>query len=439
MAEVWQKCSKRILSKFQKMTTDHGKKACRDNDTPNAPDCNTDENCSGNSWDNSAEASAMGALPIRLRKAAPQSVLERSDEGRRDSGGDVESQAIAVAETQPLVQRRPTREVISPPRSRGSSSTSVVSSGARRRRRRGGSGEDCDNGAGKKYDLRRRKRSLTALLLHRGVGGSGSTACAARGTTALTILSAAALCGWVYSAMLVVSNAPSPEGYSFTEGRDYTYTDAETGFIAAAPLPNIRRVKTRDGGTAGDVRGEGTAGGALAHHRPRHPYPPNVVFYSTPNMESFDVPLWKVVKRSEEASNAPPGSVIDPMLRVELGEEPPSEQQPRQPYVQGDCVPMKEWQVQSSPNCNTVHELDMEAAGKDVNAQTKVRTGGGVEDYHPTVSDSNGDRYSLVEDNVFHLARGWFRDVWRVDMTGMGGTRIGNTVQKESIVLKTLR
>lgn len=108
--------------------------------------------------------------------------------------------------------------------------------------------------------------------------------------------------------------------------------------------------------------------------------------------------------------------VFDAMCQVTPGEEAP-EQLERQPYVQGNCVPMEEWQVTSFPNCNTVHELDVMAAGKNSTVGL------------PGTDKSSDSGYKIAEDNIFQLARGWFRHTWRVD-TG--------SVQ-ESFVLKTLR
>ena len=52
-------------------------------------------------------------------------------------------------------------------------------------------------------------------------------------------------------------------------------------------------------------------GGGCYH--PRHPYPPNEVFYSTPQMELLNVSLWGVVKWSKEALDTPTRYLIETM------------------------------------------------------------------------------------------------------------------------------
>jgi hypothetical protein len=66
-----------------------------------------------------------------------------------------------------------------------------------------------------------------------------------------------------------------------------------------------------------------------------------------------------------------------------------------QSFEENECVPMREWQSESFPVCNQVHEMDM-AKGHTTNS------------------------FSL-------LGSGWFRNTWKVD-----------TIQ-DSFALKMLR
>ena len=66
------------------------------------------------------------------------------------------------------------------------------------------------------------------------------------------------------------------------------------------------------------------------------------------------------------------------------------------------CVPMAEWQISSYPNCNTIHEINLQHA----KAETKP----------------NDDETILSP-----LGEGWFRTTWKLDK------------HDESMVLKTLR
>eukprot|EP00957_Ditylum_brightwellii_P081389 6190925-Ditylum_brightwellii.AAC.1 len=55
---------------------------------------------------------------------------------------------------------------------------------------------------------------------------------------------------------------------------------------------------------------------------------------------------------------------FDPMLKVTAGEEAAPNDLRRKPYEEGDCVPMAEWQTQSFPNCNSIHEIGFRGSGE---------------------------------------------------------------------------
>ena len=172
----------------------------------------------------------------------------------------------------------------------------------------------------------------------------------------------------------------------------YTYTDAQLGKIRVAPIAT--------GGSDGTSR-----------FRARR-VPPRTVFYSTPSMRPF--------------SPAAPPYIQDPMLYAALGEEAAEQDHQRRPASEGDCVPMKDWQTFSFPNCNAFHELDMGANGSnrtvDLNASARLGSG--------RVRGSVGGAPTSKDDYVAFLGRGWFRGAWRVDF-GLEG--------REPVVLKTLR
>ena len=88
--------------------------------------------------------------------------------------------------------------------------------------------------------------------------------------------------------------------------------------------------------------------------------------------------------------------IEDPMLQNDEEEVPSQEEHLRVPYIQDDCVPMKDWQIQSFPNCNTLHELS----------------------FFQNTDQRNGRL----------LGRGWFRHTWAMQPS-----------PKDNIVLKTLR
>lgn len=78
----------------------------------------------------------------------------------------------------------------------------------------------------------------------------------------------------------------------------------------------------------------------------------------------------------------------------------------RDPYEQGECVPMQDWQTTFHPSCNVVHELGLADIG-----------------------DENGDDALLFGTN------GYWRNAWKVDL--LGGRN--HLKDRDTIVLKTLK
>jgi hypothetical protein len=78
----------------------------------------------------------------------------------------------------------------------------------------------------------------------------------------------------------------------------------------------------------------------------------------------------------------------------------------REPYKQGDCVPMQDWQTTFHPSCNVVHEIGLADIG-----------------------DANGD------DAFLFGTKGYWRNAWKVDL--LGGRNHLN--KRDTIVLKTLK
>lgn len=107
--------------------------------------------------------------------------------------------------------------------------------------------------------------------------------------------------------------------------------------------------------------------------------------------------------------------IRDPMLNVIPGEECIP-----QPLNTADkdsnCVPMKSWQTNVNPTCNSVHEFDM---GRSIK-----RTGGNMPKLNIVVDEEevNYSDYALG-----FLGRGWWRHTWLL------------ATSSESVVLKTLR
>jgi hypothetical protein len=79
----------------------------------------------------------------------------------------------------------------------------------------------------------------------------------------------------------------------------------------------------------------------------------------------------------------------------------------REPYVQGECVPMQKWQTTFNPSCNGMHELDMSGMG----------------------DQRSEDDFKLFGTN------GFWRNAWRYDSTG------GHSIltDRDTVVLKTLK
>jgi hypothetical protein len=78
----------------------------------------------------------------------------------------------------------------------------------------------------------------------------------------------------------------------------------------------------------------------------------------------------------------------------------------REPYKQGDCVPMQDWQTTFHPSCNVVHEIGLADIG-----------------------DANGD------DAFLFGTKGYWRNAWKVDL--LGGRN--HLKERDTIVLKTLK
>lgn len=85
-----------------------------------------------------------------------------------------------------------------------------------------------------------------------------------------------------------------------------------------------------------------------------------------------------------------------------------SKQQDRYPYSFENCHPMMPWHIDSKPNCNALHELDITSSPKFDN-----------------------EEHLNEKSNVKFLGKGWFRIAWEINDEGV----VGN----EAAVLKTLR
>jgi len=70
------------------------------------------------------------------------------------------------------------------------------------------------------------------------------------------------------------------------------------------------------------------------------------------------------------------------------------------PYVQGNCTPIASWQVDSRPNCNSIHEVDL-AEFTFVNAAVV---------YHSRTPHLP----NKTEGSVAYLGQGWFRMAWKL-------------------------
>ena len=91
----------------------------------------------------------------------------------------------------------------------------------------------------------------------------------------------------------------------------------------------------------------------------------------------------------------------DPMLHATPGEEAVEQDHMTPIHDDPDCIPIADWQTQSFPNCNVVHEMDLRRA-----------------------ADNESDMAASIQ----ILGTGWFRSTWQWD-----------TVGDKSIALKTLR
>jgi hypothetical protein len=78
----------------------------------------------------------------------------------------------------------------------------------------------------------------------------------------------------------------------------------------------------------------------------------------------------------------------------------------REPYSEGECVPMKEWQTTFYPVCNGMHELGVEYLGEE-----------------------NGD------DALLFGTKGYWRNAWKLDLEAGAQSRS----ERDTVVLKTLR
>ena len=69
-----------------------------------------------------------------------------------------------------------------------------------------------------------------------------------------------------------------------------------------------------------------------------------------------------------------------------------SDQIYRVPYTLGNCTPIAPWQVESKPNCNAMHEIDI-----------------------PNFVISNSKKRSRLEEgSIAFLGQGWFRMAWKL-------------------------
>jgi hypothetical protein len=74
----------------------------------------------------------------------------------------------------------------------------------------------------------------------------------------------------------------------------------------------------------------------------------------------------------------------------------------REPYSEGECVPMQDWQTTFHPSCNDMHEIAIENMGED-----------------------NGNHFNLFG------TKGFWRYAWRLD--------VQNVHEQDTLVLKTLK
>ena len=121
----------------------------------------------------------------------------------------------------------------------------------------------------------------------------------------------------------------------------------------------------------------------------------------------------------------------DPMLRVNPGEE--TKPQPDQDGKEKNCIPMKAWQTQMFPTCNTVHEIALESSCRQSSpidlsriASSHVSdTVSGASAFVDSKPSEKNVKYS--DDNAMIIGAGWFRHAWKL------------TSSAEKAIFKTLR
>jgi hypothetical protein len=118
-------------------------------------------------------------------------------------------------------------------------------------------------------------------------------------------------------------------------------------------------------------------GQTLPHHRSIRQYPADF----TDNTQ-----LYSILSSSDER-----------LSKMEL----------REPYSNGECVPMQDWQTTFYPVCNGIHEIGMES----------------------TLGEPNGDDVHLFG------TKGYWRNAWRLDLLG-GNSKVED---RDTVVLKTLK
>ena len=92
---------------------------------------------------------------------------------------------------------------------------------------------------------------------------------------------------------------------------------------------------------------------------------------------------------------------------LDSGDERIASMELRAPFVQGECVPMQEWQTTFNPSCNGMHELDLASMGDN----------------------------RMEDDFKLFGMNGFWRNAWRYDSTG----GYNSLKERDTVVLKTLR
>jgi hypothetical protein len=88
----------------------------------------------------------------------------------------------------------------------------------------------------------------------------------------------------------------------------------------------------------------------------------------------------------------PPKSSSSPFDSLLTYPNASDNQKYRVSYTLGNCTPIAPWQVESKPNCNSMHEIDLP---NFVISNSKIRT-------------------SLEEGSIAFLGQGWFRMAWKL-------------------------